>query len=306
MSRSPVITVRGLRKAYGDREVVRGIDFEVGTGEVFGLLGANGAGKTTTIEILEGYRTRSAGEVRVLGLDPARPTRAWRDRIGLVLQEGGLSPLLTVREVLTMYSQLFSRPRDPGSTIELVGLGRSAGVRVGRLSGGQRRRLEVAVALIGDPQLVFLDEPTTGFDPSARRDAWGMIDELRRLGTTVLLTTHYMDEAQNLADRVAILREGRIVAQGPPADLATDVTEATLVTFRMPSEVAADGLDGQVDGELEFDGETYTIRTPHAQRTLYRLTSWAEDRGVALEALEARRPSLEDVFLEVTREAADV
>ncbi len=303
---APVISVRGLRKAYGDQEVVRGIDFEVGTGEVFGLLGANGAGKTTTIEILEGYRTRSAGHVRVLGVDPARPTRAWRDRIGLVLQEGGLSSLLTVREVLTMYAELFSRPREPRSTIELVGLEQSASVRVGRLSGGQRRRLEVAVALIGDPQLVFLDEPTTGFDPSARREAWGMIDELRRLGTTVLLTTHYMDEAQNLADRVAILREGRIVAQGPPAELASDVAEVTLVTFRVPAAVAGGEIAAHVEGDLEFDGDAVTIRTSHPQRTLYRLTAWAESEGLELEALEARRPSLEDVFLEVTREAADV
>jgi ABC-2 type transport system ATP-binding protein len=303
---APVITVRGLRKAYGDREVVRGIDFEVGAGEVFGLLGANGAGKTTTIEILEGYRTRTSGHVRVLGLDPARPTRGWRDRIGLVLQEGGLSPLLTVHEVLTMYAELFSRPREPRSTIELVGLGQSADIRVGQLSGGQRRRLEVAVALIGDPQLVFLDEPTTGFDPSARREAWGMIDELRRLGTTVLLTTHYMDEAQSLADRVAILREGRIVAQGPPAELATDLAEVTLVTFRTPPGAAGDELAAHVDGVVEFDGEAVTIRTPHAQRTLYLLTAWAEGQGVVLEALEARRPSLEDVFLEVTREAVDV
>jgi len=306
MTGTPVIAVRGLRKAYGDREVVRGIDFEVGAGEVFGVLGANGAGKTTTIEILEGYRTRSAGHVSVLGVDPARPTRAWRDRIGLVLQEGGLSPLLSVREVLTMYAELFSRPREPRSTIELVGLQQSADVRVGRLSGGQRRRLEVAVALIGDPQLVFLDEPTTGFDPSARREAWGMIDELRRLGTTVLLTTHYMDEAQNLADRVAILREGRVVAQGPPAELASDVAEATLVTFRLPAAISGGEIAAQVEGDLEFDGDAVLIRTSHPQRTLYRLTAWAESEGLELEALEARRPSLEDVFLEVTRKAVDV
>jgi ABC-2 type transport system ATP-binding protein len=258
------IRVRGLRKAYGEREAVRGIDFDVMPGEIFGFLGPNGAGKTTTIEILEGYRSRTAGEVSVLGVDPARPTRAWRDRIGLVLQEGGLNPLLTAREILTMYAELYSRPRAIGETLELVGLGDWRDVRAARLSGGQRRRLEVAVALIGDPELVFLDEPTTGFDPSARRDAWGMIDELRRLGTTVFLTTHYMDEAQNLADRVAILRDGAIVAEGPPSELA-----------------AADGRD-------------------------YRLTVWAEESGVELAGLEARRPTLEDVFLDLTRDPAAV
>ncbi len=297
------ITVRGLRKSYGDTEVVRGLDFEVAPGEIFGFLGPNGAGKTTTIEILEGYRARSAGEIRVLGIDPAHATRAWRDRIGIVLQEGGLTPLLTVREILTMYAQLFARPRAIDSTLELVGLERERDTRVSKLSGGRRRRLEVAVALIGDPALVFLDEPTTGFDPSARRDAWGMIDELRRLGTTVFLTTHYMDEAQHLADRVAILRDGEIVSEGPPGELAVG---STLVSFRVPPGVTTEQVAAIAEHPVELSGERAEIRTETPQRTLYRLTAWAEESRLELAGLEARRPNLEDVFLDVTREPAGV
>ncbi len=297
------ISVRGLRKSYGDAEVVRGLDFDVAPGEIFGFLGPNGAGKTTTIEILEGYRARTAGEVRVLGSDPARATRAWRDRIGIVLQEGGLTPLLTVREILTMYAQLYARPREIGATLELVGLQDDRDTRVSRLSGGRRRRLEVAVALIGDPALVFLDEPTTGFDPSARRGAWGMIDELRRLGTTVFLTTHYMDEAQHLADRVAILRDGAIVSEGPPGELAAG---STLVSFRLPPGVSAEQVATVAERPVELSGERAEIRTDSPQHTLYRLTAWAEEARLELAALEARRPNLEDVFLDVTREPAGV
>jgi ABC-2 type transport system ATP-binding protein len=204
----PAVTVRGLRKAYGPNEAVRRIDFEVRRGEVFGFLGPNGAGKTTTIEILEGYRERTAGEVSVLGSDPGNPTREWRQRIGLVLQECELDPLLTVRETMTQFSSFYPKPRGVDETIEMVGLAGKRDARVGSLSGGQRRRLDVGVGIIGDPELLFLDEPTTGFDPSARRDAWNMIEGLRALGTTILLTTHYMDEAQHLADTVVILREG--------------------------------------------------------------------------------------------------
>ena len=208
-----VITVAGLHKSYGRHEAVKGIDFEVASGEIFGLLGTNGAGKTTTIEILEGYRTRTSGDVRVLGVDPGRPTRAWRERIGLVLQESEVDPVYTVREIVGMFSRYYSEPRDVDDTITLVGLHAQRDTRVGQLSGGQKRRVDVALGIVGDPDLLFLDEPTTGFDPQARRDAWNMIEGLRDLGKTILLTTHYMDEAQHLADRLTILRDGLVVAK---------------------------------------------------------------------------------------------
>jgi ABC-2 type transport system ATP-binding protein len=296
----PAITVHGLRKSYGATEVLRGIDFEVHTGEVFGFLGPNGAGKTTAIEILEGYRQRSAGEVTVLGIDPGRPTRAWRDRIGLVLQECELDPLLTVAETLALYASFYTSPRSVDGTAELVGLGVKRGARVRTLSGGEKRRLDVAVALIGDPELLFLDEPTTGFDPSARRDAWNVIDGLRALGKTLFLTTHYMDEAQHLSDRVAILREGEIVAIGRPAELAPAGATSTVISFRLPDEVAIDALRGNVSARLETVGGVVSLRTENAQRVLYELTSWAEREQVELIGLQARSPTLEDVFLELT------
>jgi ABC-2 type transport system ATP-binding protein len=289
------ISVRGLRKAYGDHEAVKGIDFEVAAGEVFGFLGTNGAGKTTTIEILEGYRRRTAGEVSVLGLDPGRPTRDWRARIGLVLQESEPDPLLTVRETLDLYAGFFPAPRTADETIELVGLGEKRDARVGTLSGGQKRRVDVSVALIGDPDLVFLDEPTTGFDPAARRDAWNMIEGLKRLGKTIFLTTHYMDEAQRLSDRVAILRDGIIVAVGRPEDLGTP-NGGTVVTFRLPAGVAADGLPVSA----EMSGNELSFRTERPQGDLYRLLSWADGAGIALDGLEVHRPRLEDIFLELT------
>jgi ABC-2 type transport system ATP-binding protein len=279
------IRATGLRKTYGDNEAVRGIDLEVARGEVFGFLGPNGAGKTTTIEILEGYRPRTAGEVSVLGIDPAQPTPDWRERVGLVLQECEFSPVLTVSETLNQFASLYSEPRDVGETLELVGLGGKEKERVGRLSGGQKRRVDVAVGLIGDPELIFLDEPTTGFDPTARRGAWKMIGELRDLGKTVFLTTHYMDEAQHLADRVAILREGRIVAQGSPAELGS-ASGRTVITFRR-------------------GGKEERVETDDAQAELYRLLSEARDKGETLENLEARRPTLEDVFLELTGGGAE-
>jgi ABC-2 type transport system ATP-binding protein len=220
--REPAIVVRDLHMSYGPSEVLHGIDVEVGAGEVFGLLGPNGAGKTTTIEILEGFRRRTAGQVTVLGRDPERPTRDWRDRIGIVLQECELNPLLTVKETLSMFACFYRRPRSVRDTMDLVGLGPKDDARVGSLSGGEQRRLDVGVALVGDPDLLFLDEPTTGFDPSARRGAWTMVEGLRALGKTVVLTTHYMDEADHLADRVAILRAGVIAALGSPAELAGD------------------------------------------------------------------------------------
>jgi ABC-2 type transport system ATP-binding protein len=294
------IQVRGLRKSYGPAEAVRGIDFEVEAGEVFGFLGPNGAGKTTTIEILEGYRPRSGGEASVLGQDPGRPTREWRDRIGLVLQQCELNPLLTVSETLTLYASFYSRPLPIEKAAALVGLAERRDSRAGSLSGGQRRRLDVAVALIGDPELLFLDEPTTGFDPSARRDAWNMIEGLRELGKTVLLTTHYMDEAQHLSDRVAILRDGQIVASGRPNELGPDGDATTIISFELPDGVSPDALRSRLELPVEASGKLVTLRTDDAQRTLYRLTSWAEESDVHLVGLQARRPSLEDVFLELT------
>jgi ABC-2 type transport system ATP-binding protein len=296
----PAIAVRGLRKSYGGTEVLRGIDFDVYPGEVFGFLGPNGAGKTTVIEILEGYRRRSAGEVAVLGIDPERPTRAWRDRIGLVLQECELEPLLTVGETLSLYSSFYRTPRLVDYIAELVGLGHKRDDRVRTLSGGEKRRLDVAVALVGDPELLFLDEPTTGFDPSARRDAWNMIEGLRSLGKTLFLTTHYMDEAQHLADRVAILRDGQIVAIGSPAELGGDGANDTVISFRLPAGVAVDAVREHVTAPVETAGSLVSLRTEDAQRVLYELTSWAKREDVELLGLEARRPTLEDVFLELT------
>ena len=296
----PAIAVRGLRKSYGATEVLHGIDFDVRAGEVFGFLGPNGAGKTTAIEILEGYRERSAGEVTVLGVDPEWPTRAWRDRIGLVLQECELDPLLTVAETLSLYSSFYRAPRSVDDTAALVGLTDKRDDRVRTLSGGEKRRLDVAVALVGNPELLFLDEPTTGFDPSARRDAWKMIDGLRALGKTLFLTTHYMDEAQHLADRVAILREGQIVAIGRPTELAPAGATSTVISFRRLDEVSIDELQANVSAPIETAGGIVSLRTENAQHVLYELTSWAEREQVELVGLEARRPTLEDVFLELT------
>ncbi len=293
------IRTRGLVKRYGSQEAVRGIDLEVRTGEVFGFLGANGAGKTTTLEILEGYRSRTAGEVRVLGTDPARPTRAWRDRIGLVLQECRLNPVLTVRETLDLYAAFYRRPRRADEVIELVGLRDKRDERLGTLSGGQQRRADVAVALIGDPDLIFLDEPTTGFDPGARREAWRMIEGLRELGRTVVLTTHYMDEAQHLSDRVSIMRTGRIVATGAPRELADAVPRSTAITFRLPAGARLDGLPVP-PGSLTRQGDAVTVRTADAQPLLRAMLDWAHDARLELADLEVRRPSLEDLFLELT------
>jgi ABC-2 type transport system ATP-binding protein len=303
----PVISVRGLRKAYGDLEAVRGIDLEVAEGEVFAFLGPNGAGETTTVEVLEGYRERDSGEVSVLGTDPARASRRWRQRIGVVLQQCNLQPELTVRESLDLYGGYYESPRSTDETIELVGLGAGADVRAGRLSGGQQRRLDVALALIGDPDLLFLDEPTTGFDPSARRQAWDVIAGLRSLGKTVFLTTHYMDEAQALADRVAIISSGKIVAEGALADLGGRVSAAARISFRLPPQLGAsdlpravaDALDGDLGaashGELE-------LRTHRPVVVLNALTGWALECDLDLAELEVRRPSLEDIYLELTAE----
>src|SRR5438093_2897753 len=242
MAGEPVIRARGLRKSYGDLEAVRGIDLEVRSREIFAFLGPNGAGKTTTVEILEGYRERDAGEVSVLGVDPARAGRQWRQRIGIVLQECNMQPELTVGESLELYAGYYESPRSVAETIELVGLEEAADRRAGRLSGGQRRRLDVALALVGDPELLFLDEPTTGFDPSARRNAWDVIAGLRALGKTVFLTTHYMDEAENLADRIAVIAAGPIVAEGTPATLGGRQRMATTIKFTLPDGIDASQL----------------------------------------------------------------
>ena len=305
----PVIAVRGLRKTYGALEAVAGIDLEVERGEIFAFLGPNGAGKTTTVEILEGYRHRTGGEVSVLGIDPSRATSEWRSRVGVVLQECRLPSLLTVREAMQMYAGYYRAPRPVDETIALVGLADQADQRTGKLSGGQQRRLDVALALIGDPELLFLDEPTTGFDPAARREAWHMITDLRRLGKTVFLTTHYMDEAQSLADRVAIIKGGRIVAEGRPGELGGTVRQATVVRFRLPRGVAASRLPGGLAGRASpgSDGRV-ELTTASPVRDLADLCGWAIAQDVELADLEVHRPTLEDVYLDLTvgdRAAAD-
>jgi ABC-2 type transport system ATP-binding protein len=278
------IEARDLRKSYGSHEALRGVSFEVESGEVFALLGPNGAGKTTTVEILEGYRRRDGGDARVLDEDPGRAGRAFRERIGIVLQSSAVYPTLSVAEILYLFAGYYEKPRDPEEIVRLVGLVEKRDARVRTLSGGQLRRLDLGLALVGDPELVFLDEPTTGFDPAARRHAWETIRGLRGLGKTVLLTTHYMEEAQRLADRVAILREGRIVAAGTPQELL--------------------GGDGVVEIRFQRDGEVVVLETDEPTRVLNELTAEALAEGVELEGLEVRRQSLEDVYLELTAEEA--
>ncbi|MQA75862.1 MAG: ATP-binding cassette domain-containing protein [Solirubrobacterales bacterium] len=300
-----VISVSGLRKSYDDFEAVRGIDLEVEHGQVFAFLGPNGAGKTTTVEVLEGYRERSAGRVEVLGLDPAAPTRDWRERIGIVLQQCRMRPELTVRETLELYAGYYRSPRGVGETIAQVGLQEKTEQRAGGLSGGQLRRLDVGVALIGDPDLLFLDEPTTGFDPSARRQAWDVIAGLRELGKTVFLTTHYMDEAQRLADRVAIIAGGAIVAEGRPDQLGDRESRPTEITFRLPAGVAAGQLPGDLGAAAAGGNGAVSVSTREPVEALNRITGWALERSLELDGLEVRRPSLEDVYLELTAGASD-
>jgi ABC-2 type transport system ATP-binding protein len=297
------ISVSGLHKSYGELEAVRGIDLEVPRGEVFAFLGPNGAGKTTTVEILEGYRERSAGEVQVLGADPAHASREWRERVGIVPQDCNVPPYLTVRESLSLYAGYYSAPRPVDDVIELVGLEAKADERSGRLSGGQQRRLDVGLALVGDPELLFLDEPTTGFDPSARRQAWEVLAGLRDLGKTLFLTTHYMEEAQRLADRVAIIRRGEIVGLGPPEEIGDREVQPTLITFRLPPGVSQASLPQQLAGTGNGSGPI-ELETSDPTRTLHELTSWAVEHRVELEGLEVRRPSLEDIYLHLTEQAS--
>jgi ABC-2 type transport system ATP-binding protein len=279
------IDVRGLRKRYGDFEAVRGLSFAVRRGEVFGLLGPNGAGKTTTVEILEGYRERSEGDVTVLGHDPAARERALRERMGIVLQSSGFYPRATVREAVEHFGAAYPHPRDARETIALVGLTGKEDARAGALSGGQQRRLDLALALVGDPELIFLDEPTTGFDPAARRAAWDVIRTLRDLGKTILLTTHYLDEAQTLSDRVAIVKDGVIVAEGPPAELSS--------------------RPGSYRVSYQRNGTRVELETEDPTALLHRLTGEALERGERLEGLSVSRPTLEEIYLELTAEAGE-
>ena len=278
---TPVVSVRGLTKSYGEFEALKGIDFELRAGEVFGLLGPNGAGKTTTIEILEGYRKRDAGDAEVLGVDPATAGPDWRGRIGVVLQSSAMYENLTVEEQLAQFAGYYEHPRPVDDVIELIGLDEKRGTRARRLSGGQRRRLDLGLALIGNPELIFLDEPTTGFDPGARRRAWETIRSLRALGKTILLTTHYLDEVEQLADRVAVLREGRIVASGTVQELVGGAP-ATEIRYRR-------------------NGEVVVVETDEPTRVLHELTAEAMRRGQELDGLEVRRPSLEEVYLSLTQ-----
>ena len=297
---SAAIEVTDLRKAYGPVEAVRGLSFQVERGEVFGLLGPNGAGKTTTVEILEGYRARSSGDVSVLGFDPERRERALRERLGIVLQSCGFDRHLTPREMVAHWATLYPHPRDPAEVIALVGLQDKQDDLVRKLSGGQQRRLDLALALVGDPELIFLDEPTTGFDPAARRQSWELIARLRELGTTILLTTHYMDEAQHLADRVVVIARGRVIAEGTPDALGSGLGEAALVTFRVPYGVAADDLPLPDGVDVQRRERQLAFRTHTPTRDLAPLLGWAAANDIELEALSVSRPTLEDVYLTLT------
>jgi ABC-2 type transport system ATP-binding protein len=295
---SPTVWARGLVKSYGPVQAVRGIDLDIHPGEIFALLGPNGAGKTTTIEILEGYRKRDSGEVLVLGHDPGRERAKIKPRVGIVLQKTGVDRYLTVAETIQLFASYYPRPRPADEVIDLVGLDAKRGARVTTLSGGQLRRLDMAVALVGDPDLLFLDEPTSGFDPSARREAWNVVKSLASLGKTILLTTHYMDEAQYLADRVAVIAAGQIVAEGPPATLAHRDLVGARIRYRTR------------DGASPPDGLTWTpaangfteIASADVVADLHRLTGWALTNAITLDGLEVTRPTLEDVYLQLTDE----
>lgn len=298
-----VVSVEGLRKSYGERERLHGISFEVRAGEILGFLGTNGAGKTTTIEILEGYRPYNSGSVSVLGVDPAHATRAWRNRIGLVLQECELDPVYTVAETVTIFSRYFRRATDVDATIDAVGLSSKANDRVGQLSGGQKRRLDVAVGLVGDPEILFLDEPTTGLDPIARREMWTMIEGLRDAGKTIFLTTHYMDEAEHLADRIIILRDGEIAAQGTADELSATLGHQTAVTFDAVAGLDLYDLRVLVGRPVVVRDGVVHFETGDVQRDLETLLGWARERHVTLSSLQAVQPSLDDVFVQLAGES---
>jgi ABC-2 type transport system ATP-binding protein len=292
------ITVDGLRKHYGAVRAVDGVSFSVEAGEVFALLGPNGAGKTTTVEILEGHRRRTSGTVEVLGFDPQTGGRDYRERIGIVLQEAGFDEDFSVRELVRLYRGMYPRQLPVDDVIETVGLAAKADARVKTLSGGQRRRLDLALGLVGDPELLFLDEPTTGFDPSARRRAWELVERLRGLGKTILLTTHYMDEAEHLADRVGVMVSGRLVAVGTPAEIGGEAVSSTVITFRLPSGAEVSELPS-LDGQLEPQGVDWQLHTTRPTATLQALTGWARARGLELPGITVGRPSLEDVYLDL-------
>jgi ABC-2 type transport system ATP-binding protein len=295
----PVIEVRDLRKSYGDVERLHGISFSVYAGQVFGVLGTNGAGKTTTIEILEGYRVRNSGEVSVLGTDPARGNRAWHNRIGLVLQDSELNPVYTVRETVTMFARYFVAPTPIDRTIAAVGLSDKADERIGRLSGGQKRRVDVALGLVGDPEILFLDEPTTGLDPAARREMWAMIESLRDADKTVLLTTHYMDEAQHLSDHIVILRAGAIAAEGSPDELSRSLGTASAISFDLPLGVTPEQLGMLIGAHVVAAAGVVRFSTDAVQRDLNTLLGWAQSEHVDLSNLQVAQPTLDDVFVQL-------
>jgi ABC-2 type transport system ATP-binding protein len=298
------VEITDLRKSYGSVEAVRGISLSVNEGEVFALLGPNGAGKTTTVEILEGFRHRDGGRVSVLGFDPASGDRKLKEQMGIVLQTVGVDPYLTVAETVDMFRGYYPKPRPRDEVIELVGLTEKRDSRVTKLSGGQQRRLDMAVALAGDPRVLFLDEPTTGFDPGARRSAWETIKGLAGLGKTIFLTSHSMDEVQYLADRVAIIAAGRVVAEGTPDTLAGREKAAATIRFRLPS--GAVELPAQLRAMAEVDADGIQLETMDPTRTLYDLTSWAVEARISLEGLEVTRPTLEDVYLQITHDVGAV
>ena len=299
------VVVEGLRKVYGSLTAVDGLDLVIEPHEVVALLGPNGAGKTTTVEMLEGYRRPDAGTVSVLGMDPRTGGRAFRERIGIVLQEAGFEESFTPRELLRLHAGYYPHPRSVDEALTLVDLAEKADAKVSTLSGGQRRRLDLALGIVGDPEMLFLDEPTTGFDPTARRRAWDLVDGLRDLGTTILLTTHYLDEAQHLADRVVVVDHGRVIAEGTPEQLAERAGSATVISFRLPDGAEAGELPKVGDG-VRLAGTIVEVRTRDTTGDVHALTSWALERGIRLDGLTLARPSLEDVYLDLVGEQGDL